>query len=43
MLLHACEGMTFDEVGQAVGKSRDATAKLYQRAVARLGVTLSEP
>jgi RNA polymerase sigma-70 factor (ECF subfamily) len=40
VLLHRCEGMTFEEAAEALGRSRDATAKLYQRAIARLGVAL---
>ncbi|HEX5054657.1 MAG TPA: sigma-70 family RNA polymerase sigma factor [Planctomycetota bacterium] len=35
------EGLTNAELGAAIGKSEEATKKIYQRAVARLGVVLS--
>lgn len=41
--LRACEGQTNAEVAAAIGRSEEATKKLYQRAVARLAVLLADP
>jgi RNA polymerase sigma-70 factor (ECF subfamily) len=40
--LRACEGRTNAEVAQDIGKSEEAAKKLYQRAIARLGVMLAD-
>lgn len=43
VLLRSCEGLSFEQAAQQLGRSRDATAKLYQRAVARLGIAVGAP
>lgn len=40
--LRACEGLAHAEIAAQIGRSEEATKKLYQRAIARLGVMLAE-
>jgi RNA polymerase sigma factor (sigma-70 family) len=40
VLLRSVQGMSNQEAAAAIGKSVDATAKLYQRAVARMAVAV---
>jgi len=38
--LHQCEGMTFEAIGLALGRSEEATRKLWARALIRLTLEL---